>query len=385
MAVFKNIVQDNSGAAPMGNANVGFVGHVGYAGFSHKDRATTANYALLQASTGETYLNGGNNSAINFRISNNTRMRLTANGWLGIGTTSPGFPLDVVGAIQCTSDVRTGGGLFNTSQATLFWPESNLGWTARSGNTGQARIVLKNSANVRHGSIMGTGGAIGMLDASDRWAMLHENGSYTRFYDNGELMFHIGQGFAPGNFGSVQTYGNGAGGWEGYNINGWFAFMAPNQNEFGIYNDTNNEWMLRGIANNRMELFYDNISVFQTTSDGIRVQSAIPRIYLTDTNSNPDWSLQNANGIFRIINDTAGAVVLQFDGNNNAAFGVTGTITSKVDIESTAMRQLRLRTQGGPSSAADTNGQIGDIAYDADHLYIKTSNGWGRVALDFVF
>jgi len=25
------------------------------------------------------------------------------------------------------------------------------------------------------------------------------------------------------------------------------------------------------------------------------------------------------------------------------------------------------------------------MAYDDDHLYIKTVNGWGRVALDFAF
>ncbi len=34
-----------------------------------------------------------------------------------------------------------------------------------------------------------------------------------------------------------------------------------------------------------------------------------------------------------------------------------------------------------PSGSADTNGAIGDVAYDSNYLYIKTGAGWNRVAL----
>lgn len=63
----------------------------------------------------------------------------------------------------------------------------------------------------------------------------------------------------------------------------------------------------------------------------------------------------------------------------------TTTPTSTMHLKGTAMEQLRIETSGGPTSNADTSGEIGDIAYDANYIYIKTSNGWGRAALDFSF
>jgi len=67
-------------------------------------------------------------------------------------------------------------------------------------------------------------------------------------------------------------------------------------------------------------------------------------------------------------------------------FGVGTTAPdSKVHINGTAMQQLRMETAGGPSSAGDTSGRIGDMAYDDNYFYIKTANGWGRMALDFGF
>ena len=49
------------------------------------------------------------------------------------------------------------------------------------------------------------------------------------------------------------------------------------------------------------------------------------------------------------------------------------------------MRQLRLRTAGGPTGSGDTGGQQGDFAYDDQYFYIKTGSGWGRIALEFGF
>jgi hypothetical protein len=68
----------------------------------------------------------------------------------------------------------------------------------------------------------------------------------------------------------------------------------------------------------------------------------------------------------------------------NVGIGTTSP-DSKLQINGTAMQQFRLETAGGPSSNTDTSGREGDMAYDADFFYIKTSNGWGRVPLDFGF
>lgn len=250
-------------------------------------------------------------------------------------------------------------------------------------NNTTSRLEMYANGGLRGNLFCDLNNNFGLLDAQNRWAVLHSNGNHTRFYDNGELIFHIGQGLG-GDYGSVSTYGNGSGGWEGYSINGYWTFMAPDNNQFGIYNDFNNEWMIRGVANNAIELYYDGQKKFSTTSDGIRIESSLPRIYLTDTNSNPDYSIANVDGLFRIINDTGNSVPLQIDSNGNSGFNVTNS-TSRVDINGTAMRQFRLRTSGGPTGNGDINGQEGDFAYDDQYFYIKTGSGWGRIALDFGF
>lgn len=77
--------------------------------------------------------------------------------------------------------------------------------------------------------------------------------------------------------------------------------------------------------------------------------------------------------------------------NNNAKFynkgsmGVgngTSSPTAQVHIAGAAgYDQLRLETSYTPSGTADTNGHVGDVAWDDSYLYMKTSAGWKRAAL----
>ena len=77
---------------------------------------------------------------------------------------------------------------------------------------------------------------------------------------------------------------------------------------------------------------------------------------------------------------TTGSVVKGNIGINNES------PTSKIDIiGTTGYQQLRLRTDYTPTSAADTNGDIGDVCWDDDYFYVKTNNGWGRTTLDYGF
>ena len=96
---------------------------------------------------------------------------------------------------------------------------------------------------------------------------------------------------------------------------------------------TNNEYGVRVKQNGAVELRYDNVKKFETSSTGatltgtlltgaLTVQGTFPAITLTDLDHNPDWILYNANGHFRI-----------YDGTNNASrFSVDTSGHCNVDL-----------------------------------------------------
>jgi hypothetical protein len=76
-------------------------------------------------------------------------------------------------------------------------------------------------------------------------------------------------------------------------------------------------------------------------------------------------------------------------GNCMAIRGLTGNIgirtqtpTAMLDIYgSTGYDQLRVETPYTPTSTTDGHGNVGDIAWDDNFIYVKTSVGWKRAAL----
>lgn len=56
--------------------------------------------------------------------------------------------------------------------------------------------------------------------------------------------------------------------------------------------------------------------------------------------------------------------------------------TSTLDVEGTnGFNQLRLRKSYTPGSSADPNGNVGDLSWDENFIYIKTESGWKRTSL----
>ena len=72
---------------------------------------------------------------------------------------------------------------------------------------------------------------------------------------------------------------------------------------------------------------------------------------------------------------------------NRGNIGINnGDPTSKLDISgTTGYQQLRLRNSYTPTTSGDTNGEIGDISWDDNYIYVKTNSGWGRSSLDYGF
>ena len=134
-------------------------------------------------------------------------------------------------------------------------------------------------------------------------------------------------------------------------------------------------------------------NVIVNGNNGVKIENTYPRIFLTDTNNNSDYSIINNNGEFRIYDDTNGANRLRiFDSGTvnipgNTDFGagidVTGNITvtgtvDGVDIAALSATVSNLSTD----IVSDTSPQLGgdldtnsfEISLDDNHN-IKFGDG----------
>jgi hypothetical protein len=84
-------------------------------------------------------------------------------------------------------------------------------------------------------------------------------------------------------------------------------------------------------------------------------------------------ALETVNGDVR-LHTTSGRTGIGVDGSSD--------ITSRLDVSGEeGYNQLRLRKKFTPTSSSDTHGAIGDVSWDDDYIYIKTSSGWKRSTL----
>ena len=84
------VSDDTTGYANIGKARVGGSSvYTTHAYFSHRDQTSAGEYALLQNSSGNTFLNAASGEPIYFRINNSTGMTLNSAKNVGINTISP--------------------------------------------------------------------------------------------------------------------------------------------------------------------------------------------------------------------------------------------------------------------------------------------------------
>ena len=127
---------------------------------------------------------------------------------------------------------------------------------------------------------------------------------------------------------------------------------------YNAYGAPGDGYIYSSVFNNGLNIISQPTSPTQTTDDYIRFYACRDALYTSD-------------------------IHIQGSGTTRGNIGINNeSPTSKLDIiETTGYQQLRLRTSYTPTSTADSDGEIGDIAWDDDYIYIKTSIGWRRSTL----
>ena len=79
---------------------------------------------------------------------------------------------------------------------------------------------------------------------------------------------------ASGEYGSF-TASNGTNGWDGMRVGGSNIVFMGQSTIAGIWNDADNEWMIKSFRNGTAELYYDGSKKLETTSGGVSVTGSL--------------------------------------------------------------------------------------------------------------
>ena len=150
---------------------------------------------------------------------------------------------------------------------------------------------------------------------------------------------------------------------------------------------------LVGTLNGGVEIFYDGVKKWESTSDGtsitgnLTLTSTAPYIQFTDSNSNPDWLLQNSNGAFVFHDGTTTRLQLNTDGHVDvtgnldvgAGVDVTGNITVSGTVDGVDIAALNSTVSGLTTNATHSGEVTGSGALTiadnvVDEANLKVSN-----------
>ena len=200
---------------------------------------------------------------------NETNIAAKAN--LG-GSYGQDFKADDMRVDQWFRNTVSGKGLYNEATTQHFYSDSDDYWNVAGGSSANGiRFRDEHGGTVRGYVYATNNNEVGFLDAGASWAIRHTNDWGTRFYTDGSTEeFRVGRDAVTGNYGTVETKTTRSS-WGGYSINGRVVFMHDHGNWWGIYNDVNNEWMIRGELNGRVELRHNSATKLETTSTGVTV------------------------------------------------------------------------------------------------------------------
>jgi hypothetical protein len=314
---------------------------------------TTVQFGFGESGGNSIFLGSLTNHPYRFVVFTNEVARFTTGGNLLIGNTTGTARLHVVGSSSTSST-----------------------WTAQFHNsTGSSNsLMIRDDGNVGIGTSSPTsrlhvgGAGSTRLEGSVR---------YGSSADGPQLFTYTTANGTPVTSGTNLAF---------YNYTG--ALAAP-QGAFSFNGDafrqttgTNQFWTISHnfnptSGNATYSTFYLNPRVNQTgTAAGITQGLLISPTITNATDFRAFEISALSTGYSMYISATAPNYIA-----GNLGLGTTSP-TDNLDINgANGYSQLRLRTAYTPTGTADANGNTGDVAWDANYIYIKTAAGWKRSAL----
>lgn len=250
-------------------------------------------------------------------------------------TNNSGNTFNVTGITVSSSGSTTGStGPISVSGTTLFSNSPNTNTLTTIDAIFFGSNAGHNATNADRSIFLGINAGDGALNAND-----------SNFIGN-----------QAGNSATTASYSNFIGANAGYNASG-----ASYSNFLGFNTGNNNN----GSLGNNNIIIGTNITLPTGTTNGLNIGGVI---FGSGTNS-----------------DTISQTPYNTPSGGKIGVNVV-TPTSALDVSgTTGYNQFRLRHSYTPTSSSDTNGNIGDIAWDNTYAYIKTNTGWGRMPLDYSF
>jgi hypothetical protein len=281
------------------------------------------------------------NHRVGFIANSMEKMTLAPDGHFGIDTTSPLQPLHVQGSAYISENLGIG-----ISSPTNRLQVSGTDALLSSG-TGDFRLkISKNSVSNTSSLIFQdnfSGRAeVGLAGDDDFHIKVSADG--TSFID----------AIVIGNSGNVGIGEQGSG--------AKFKVLKTTPNSYAIF----------------AESLGDNANAIGVEKDGIG--SAV-YIYKKAGESGNSIEIDHYSSDNALVIRSGVSEILVVESTGDVAIG-SASATAKLDLNGpTGYNQLRVRTPYTPTSTNDPNGNIGDIAWDDNYMYIKTNAGWKRSQL----
>jgi len=277
----------------------------------------------------------------------------------------------------------------------------------RLGNSGDLQLYHTGSDSYINdtgtGSLILVSNAFKVKNSANNEAMIYanENGAVELYYDNSKRV----DTYVNATYGSF-TASNGRNGWDGMSVGAnKFTFMASGtSDQAGIFNDIDDEWMLRATRNAQTDLRYDGSIKFNTSSSGCTLTGTLTttsginagnNISLNDGHrvkfGNSDDLQIVHDGNHSYIEDTGtGSLILKssevsIQSANGLENIATFTQDSVVKLYENSALKLQTGSGGAYGSVEAKTGKNGWSGYSIGGYYVFMSNNEGNADTAGIF